>query len=291
MDQAQGLRNIIKQQTPKRTTARVITITSGKGGVGKSNVSVNLALNLSEKGKRVIIIDADFGLANVEIMLGIRPRFNLADLIFSGKTLSDIITKGPQNVGFISGGSGIQELNNLKKEQITSFILKLNELDQLADIIIVDTGAGITNAVLEFISVSEEVILVTTPEPTSITDSYSLLKSLNRNKEFYLENTSIKLISNKVTSKREGLEIHNKINVVSQKFLDIPIEYLGDIPEDPLVTKAVIRQGPITLLYPNAAFTKAISKISDEIYQGKRVKSVEGKGIAGLFMNMIRKAR
>ena len=125
MDQADKLRKMVKQQNVPRRIARVITITSGKGGVGKSSISVNLAIALSRLGKRVIVIDADFGLANIEVMLGIRPRYNLADLMFRGKSLADIITDGPENIGFISGGSGIQELTNLTRDQIVYLIQKL----------------------------------------------------------------------------------------------------------------------------------------------------------------------
>ena len=185
MDQAENLRNQVRantqQSSKKPQIARVITVTSGKGGVGKSSVSINLAIQLSRQGKKVIVFDADFGLANIEVMLGLRPEYNLADLMFRGKTLKDIITYGPENIGFISGGSGINELANMTKEQIYSLIQRLYELDNMADIIIVDTGAGISDAVLEFVAASEEVLLVATPEPTSITDAYALLKTLNRN--------------------------------------------------------------------------------------------------------------
>ncbi|MEG1457718.1 MAG: P-loop NTPase, partial [Acetivibrio sp.] len=170
MDQATQLRNIIKTSNVlPRPAARVITITSGKGGVGKSSISVNLAIQLRRMGKRVIIMDTDFGLANIEVMLGIRPQYNFADLIFKGKSLREIVTMGPEGIGFISGGSGIQELSNLTKEQIMRLSQSLYELDELVDIIIIDTGAGIADSVLEFVAASSEVLLIVTPEPTSIT--------------------------------------------------------------------------------------------------------------------------
>lgn len=200
MDQAEGLRNIIKKQETRqaRNTARVITVTSGKGGVGKTSVSVNLAITLSRMGKKVILLDADFGLANIEIMLGIRPKYNLADLMFHGKSIKDIITYGPENIGFISGGSGINEMANLTREQVFYLIQKMEQLDQLADIIIVDTGAGIGDSVLEFVAASSEVLLVATPEPTSITDAYALLKSLNRCASYQPGTTVVKMIANQV---------------------------------------------------------------------------------------------
>lgn len=165
MDQAESLRNIIKKREidEKKRTARVITVTSGKGGVGKTSFSVNLAIQLHRLGKRVVVLDADFGLANIEIMLGIRPKYNLADLMFRGKSIQDVITYGPEGIGFLSGGSGINEMANLNREQVFWLIQKMEELDKQADVIIVDTGAGIGDSVLEFVAASEEVLLVATP--------------------------------------------------------------------------------------------------------------------------------
>ena len=177
MDQAQQLRNIIKQQNMQQHLARVITVTSGKGGVGKSNMSVNMAIQLGRLGKKVVILDADFGLANVEVMLGTRPRYNMADMIYGRKGIKDIICRGPENIGFISGGSGIKELSNLSKDQISGIVNMMYELDSIADVIIIDTGAGISDAVIDMVLASSEVLLVTTPEPTSITDAYALLKN------------------------------------------------------------------------------------------------------------------
>ena len=186
MDQAQQLRNVIKKQNQKvvRSTARVITVTSGKGGVGKSNLSVNLAIQFRKMGKRVVIFDADFGLANVEVMFGAIPKHNLSDLIYRNKEISEIITEGPMEIGFISGGSGILGLNNLTKEQILYLVKSLENLGTMTDIIIVDTGAGISDSVLEFVLASPEVLLVTTPDPSSLTDSYSLIKALYNHPDF-----------------------------------------------------------------------------------------------------------
>ena len=170
MDQAERLR-IIKANQQIKPLARVITVTSGKGGVGKSNTAINLAIQFRKMGKRVIILDADFGVANIEIMFGAVPKHNLCDLIYQGKNIKEIITWGPMDVGFISGGSGIAGMSNLSKDYLNYIIHNLVQLDSLADIIIVDTGAGISDAVLEFLVASGEIVLITTPEPTSITDS------------------------------------------------------------------------------------------------------------------------
>jgi flagellar biosynthesis protein FlhG len=288
MDQAEKLRKMVKEQTTPRRIARVITVTSGKGGVGKSNLSVNLAIALSRLGNRVIILDADFGLANVEVMLGVRPKYNLADLMFHGKSLSDIITDGPENIGFISGGSGIQELTNLSRDQIVYLIQKLVELDERADIIIIDTGAGIADAVLEFVAASTEVLLVATPEPTSITDAYALLKTLNRKTDVSLQDTVIKMVANRIDSHDDGKELYDKLSLVVSKFLNLKLEYLGAVPQDPCVSKAVMKQLPAVAVYPNSQFSKAIASFADQLCENKDVQEQTKKGIAQLFTNLLR---
>ena len=288
MDQAEQLRNIVKNQevTPSRHSARVITVTSGKGGVGKTSVSINLAITLSRLGKRVIVLDADFGLANIEIMLGIRPKFNLADLMFKGKSIKDIVTYGPENIGFISGGSGINEMANLSRDQIVQLIQKMYELDQLADVIIVDTGAGIGDAVLEFVAASSEVLLVATPEPTSITDAYALLKSLNRCGSFQPGVTTVKMIANQVRTSSDAEELFTKIGTVVSKFLNIDVEFLGEIPYDVNVPKAVMKQEPVTMAAPNSPAAKAIMEIVHKI-ENIEVPE-ERRGIMQLFASVIR---
>jgi flagellar biosynthesis protein FlhG len=289
MDQAEKLRKIVKEQNlARRHISRVITVTSGKGGVGKSSIAVNLAIALSRLGKRVVIIDADFGLANIEVMLGIRPTYNLADLMFRGKNLSDIITPGPENIGFISGGSGIQELTNLSKDQIIYLIRKLVELDQTVDIVIIDTGAGIADSVLEFVAASSEILLVATPEPTSITDAYALLKTLNRKSEFSIDDTIIKIIANRVTPDEDGEEIYEKLNIVVSRFLKLKLEYLGHIPVDNSVSKAVMRQKPAISDYPNSSFSKTITSFARQLSDSEPDIEQGKKGIAQLFSNLLR---
>ena len=288
MDQAEKLRKMVKEHAAPRNVARVITVTSGKGGVGKSSISVNLAIALSRLGNRVIVLDADFGLANIEVMLGIRPQYNLADLMFRGKTLTDIITEGPENIGFISGGSGIQELTNLSKDQIVYLIQKLVELDERADIIIIDTGAGIADSVLEFVAASSEVLLVATPEPTSITDAYALLKTLNRKTDVSLQDTVIKMIANRIDDYEEGKELYDKLSLVVSKFLSLKLEYLGALPQDSSVSKAVMRQKPAIALYPNSQFSRTLSNFADILCENDTINIQSKKGIAQLFTNLLR---
>ena len=257
MDQAEKLREIIKKQNQSNeSSARIITVTSGKGGVGKSNVSINLALQFRRQGKRVIIFDADFGLANIEVMFGVIPQYTLADLMFKGKEIKDIITEGPEGVMFVSGGSGIARLVNIDNEQIKRLVYIVAELEKLADVIIVDTGAGISPAVLEFVAASQEVILVTTPEPTSITDSNALLKALSMYDGFDYESTNVMIVANRVNSANESSNLYEKLSAVVNRFLKIKISYLGAIPYDQYINKAVMKQKPVSIAYTSASATK-----------------------------------
>lgn len=288
MDQAQQLRNLIKSgQTTQRPLARVITVTSGKGGVGKSNTSINLAIHFKKLGKRVIILDADFGLANIEIMFGTVPKHNLCDLIYQGKNIKEVITWGPGEVGFISGGSGIASLSNLSREYLTYIIQNLAELDAIADVIIIDTGAGISDAVLEFLVASGEILLVTTPEPTSITDSYSLLKALNRHPRFSKENSTIKVIANRVTKPEDGTTLYRKLNSVVSRYLDIPIEYLGSVPQDAMLADAVMQQTPVSLSNPNAKSAKAYEEIAARLMNIEINGNIKKRGMAAFFSHLV----
>lgn len=290
MDQAQQLRNVIKKQNQNNIPiARVITVTSGKGGVGKSNVAVNLAIQLRKSGKRVIIFDADFGLANIEVMFGAIPKYNLSDMIYHGKKIKEIITQGPMDIGFISGGSGVISLNNLYHDQILYLIRSLNELNELADFIIIDTGAGIMDQVLEFVMTSPEVLLVMTPEPSSLTDSYSLLKALYHNPNFTAGNTKIHVIANKVSTKAEGRAVFDKLDSVVEQFLHGSLNYLGMIPQDTALERSVRQQKTVSLQEPNSASAKAFEYLADNLMNGEQGKEPVRWGIAQLFSNFLSK--
>lgn len=288
MDQAERLRNIIKAGTVQtRPLARVMTVTSGKGGVGKSNTAINLAIQFRKLGQRVIILDADFGLANIEIMFGAVPKHNLCDLIYQGKSITDIITWGPEEVGFISGGSGIAGMSNLSRDYLSYIIQNLAELDAIADVIIVDTGAGIADAVLEFLVASGEILLVTTPEPTSITDSYSLLKALVGHSRFNPEMSQIKMIANKVESEEEGQVLYNKLNAVVSRYLKLPFTYLGCIPHDPQLAKAVMQQMPVSIESPHAKSSGAYEEIASVLMNVEVNKNLKKRGMAAFFSHIV----
>ena len=290
MDQAEQLRNIIKASSqPQRPLARVITVTSGKGGVGKSNTAINLAVQFKKMGQRVIILDADFGLANIEVMFGAVPKHNLCDLIYQGKNIKDIITWGPMDVGFISGGSGIAGMSNLSIDHLSYIIKNLSELDEMADIIIVDTGAGIADAVLEFLVASGEILLVTTPEPTSITDSYSLLKALNRHPRYSREVSHIKVIANKVENGQEGRSLYEKLDTVVARYLKIPITYLGMVPQDAQLAKAVMQQMPVSIQNPDSKSAQAYEVLAAKLMNKELNKTLMKRGMAAFFSHIISK--
>lgn len=288
MDQAEQLRRIIKGSAPpKRPLARIITVTSGKGGVGKSNTAINLAIQFRRMGQKVVILDADFGLANIEIMFGAVPKHNLCDFIYQGKSITDIITWGPLEVGFISGGSGITGMSNLDRDHLSTIIADLAELDKMADTIIVDTGAGIADAVLEFLVASGEILLVTTPEPTSITDSYSLLKALSRHPRYSPETTQIRVLANKVMGEGEAQALYAKLETVVERYLGVPISYLGMIPQDQQLAKAVMQQMPVSLENPKARSAMAYEAVAAKLMNRDLDQNVKRRGMAAFFSHII----
>ena len=287
MDQAEQLRIIKASQIRSKPLARVMTVTSGKGGVGKSNVSINLAIQFRKMGKKVIILDADFGLANIEIMFGAVPKHNLCDLIYQGKSITDIITWGPMEIGFISGGSGIAGMSNLSKDYLNYIIQNLAELDTITDMIIVDTGAGISDAVLEFLVACGEVLLVTTQEPTSITDSYSLLKALYRHPRFQESSTKVKMIANRVDREADGEVLFEKLNTVVSRYLKIPLIYLGSVPDDVQLSRAVMQQLPVSLQNPGAKSSVAFQKIAARLLDKEEAERQPKRGMAAFFSHII----
>lgn len=288
MDQAEQLRNVIKRQNqslPPR--ARLIAITSGKGGVGKSNLAVNLAIQLQKQGKKVLIFDADLGLANVEVMFGAIPKYNLGDLIYRGMNIQDIITPGPLGIGFISGGSGIMGMNNLTKGQISFLVHNLAQLDSMADIVIVDTGAGIADSVMEFVLACPEILLVTTPEPSSLTDSYSLLKALHRNPNFRRNETVINVVANKVTSVDEGQTVYDKLNSVVTQFLQGKVNYLGMVPQDAALEKAVRQQQTVSMYAPGSNASRAFEILASNLLNNGHEIPMMRRGITQLFAGLL----
>ncbi|WP_026893832.1 MinD/ParA family protein [Clostridiisalibacter paucivorans] len=273
-DQAERLRELVniktynnrdkKKDNIKRHT-RVISITSGKGGVGKTNIAINLAISLTKLGHKVIVFDADIGFANVDVILGIIPKYTIADVLNGDKDIYDIIEYGPNDIGIIAGGSGIKDIMNLSEVQLTKLTNQLISLENLADFIIIDTGAGLSNTVMSFVNSSDEVILIITPEPTSLTDGYAMIKTLaNKNKDL-----NIKVIINRVAHEKEGKIVYNKLNMVANKFLKINVDNIGYINDSKFVSEAVRNQEPFSLKYPKSIPSKKMKYIAMNIIENK----------------------
>lgn len=264
-DQAEKLREIVKKDAKKNIReckANIITVTSGKGGVGKSNVAVNLALELMNKGKRVLIIDADLGLANVEILMGVIPKYNLKEVVDGNKKIEEIICEGPNGLKFISGGSGIENIANLSEDNLNRLARDLASLDDLYDVIIIDTGAGINDTVMTFARIANQILLVTTSDPTAITDAYALLKVLNKASD---EDNTVKVIVNMVKNRNDAIQVFNKLNLVCEKFLNRSLEVIEYIPDDVALEKAVRFQKPVTIESPRSAVSMALKRLGEKV--------------------------
>lgn len=289
IDQAESLRNIVRQKqmterTPRiEVSSRVITVTSGKGGVGKTNFTVNLAVALARSDKKVVIIDADFGLANIEVLFGVIPKYNLAHVFSGQKDIRDIISEGPNGVKFLSGGSGLRELANITDKQMSYIIEKFTYLDSVSDVILIDTGAGISDSVINFIKASKETVIITTPEPTSITDAYAIIKAAKESSGFFPE---IKIIINRVDDFKEGSEVFDKINRVAKRFLDLDLVNLGYIPFDANMIKAVKSQQPMLISYPNCDASRAINSIAQRLLDSSIPISDQSYGIKGFMRKL-----
>ena len=220
-------------------------------------------------------------------MFGTMPKFNLSDLIYQGKNIRDIITWGPGGIGFISGGSGIAGLSNLSRDYLAYIIQNLSELDAIADFIIIDTAAGISDAVLEFLVASGEILLVTTPEPTSITDSYSLLKALNNHPKFMRESTQIRMVANRVETLEEGENLFHKLDTVVARYLRMKIQYLGSVPYDTQLSSAVMQQMPVSLQSPKSKSAHAYAEIAARLLNREQNTNQERHGMAAFLAHIV----
>lgn len=286
MDQAQRLREFLQQkQNPKRT--RVIAVTSGKGGVGKSNFSVNFALALTALGQKVVIIDLDLGMANVDILLGLTPRYNILDM--TGKNLSiwDIMEQGPRGLQFIAGGSGLSDVLELGESGMERILGQMEKLHGYADTILLDMGAGISQDSLRFILAADEVMLITTPEPTAITDAYSMLKILHAKNPSIL----IKLMINRVINGQEGKQVAEKIRLVAKKFLQYEVSTFGYLVEDSHILQAVKKQAPFCLEYPNCKAAKGLKTMAEGFLSGQEFREEELTGMKGFIHKLIHLGR
>ena len=252
--------------------SKVITITSGKGGVGKTNIAVNLAAALKKHGKRILLIDADIGMANVDVLLGSVSKHNMLDLLEDGIELQDVLVEGPHGISYISGSSGVEKALNFTAEERRILHRKLASCDELADIILVDTGAGLGRHVIDFLIAADEVLLITTPEPTSLSDAFAVLKTYN----LHAKKKNIRLIVNRIFDEEEREEVIEKLNATAKKILNIQIECAGYIFEDRAVIECVKKQRPFIIEKPDCLASKCIDQLADKLLSGTEMTVTKG---------------
>ncbi len=289
VDQAQSLRDIMLKkkvaQEPPKTV--FLAVASGKGGVGKSVITVNIAIAFAQRGKRVLIIDADFGLANVDVMLGVNAKYNLSHVIQGTVDIQDAVSEGHMGVKFISGGSGLDELMNLDEEAMAKLIERFSTLSGVADIIIFDLGAGVNDRILQVIHACSEAIVVMTPEPTSILDAYALIKALFRSRDW----PSIRLVVNRAETPQEGVTTLSNFVSVSRKYIgdEMPLSALGHVVHDQAVPRAVRSQTPLLLSSPSSPAAIDINNLADR-YLSLPEKPGPSVGIREFFTRFFRKS-
>ena len=250
-----------QRQPAQSRPVRVICVTSGKGGVGKTNVTVNLALALSLQNQNVMLLDADLGLANVDVILGLRPLYNLSHVISQERTLAEVIVSGPNGIRIVPASSGIKRMAELTPQENAGLVGAFSELNDSLDVLLIDSCAGIAESVVTFSRASHEVIVVVCDEPASITDAYALIKLLSQ--EHGVDRFQI--LANRVASAQEGRELFAKLLRVSDRFLDVALNFCGFIPEDPQLRKAVRAQRAVVEAFPNSRSAEAFHRLSAQI--------------------------
>ena len=283
-DQATRLRQLVDDKTEYKTLvtedsstslkagAKVLAVTSGKGGVGKTNITVNLAIALKRAGKKVLVIDADLGMANVDVVLGSRSHKHILNLLEDGVELNDVLINGPYGVTYISGGSGIEKAIDFSLEQRQLLMQKLASCGSLADIILLDTGAGLGKNVMDFVLAADEVLLITTPEPTALTDAYAMMKAYS----MYAKEKNLRLIINRVYDEQESKDVAAKLKQTAERFLQMSIDCLGYVYEDSAVMRSVRRQTPFLVTNANCTATKCIEALAAGLLYGREMKVKRG---------------
>lgn len=279
MDQAHNLRQLVRR-APRRPNqlARVFAVSSGKGGVGKTSTSVNLAIALAAQNKRAVVLDADLGLANVEVLMGLNSFHNLQHVIDGEKTIMEIVVKGPGGIEIVPGTSGLAKLADLGPPARQNILDGLKELQEQVDYIIIDTMAGIGQNAVSFCAAADEVLVVTTPEPSSIVDAYALIKSV-----YQIRNDAVfRLVINMVANHQQALAVMTNLSRVAQRYLTAELSLLGHILRDPHVSQGVMQTQPFALKFPNAPATKCIHALAGRILE-QESQANEAPARAGFF--------
>lgn len=252
-DQASGLRRMVKPRP-----VRVIAVTGGKGGVGKTNVSVNLATAMANDGKRVMLLDADLGLANVDVLLGLHPKYNLSHVIAGQRSLEEVIVAGPGGVHIVPASSGVKTMAHLSPAEHAGLIRAFSEISHDIDVLLIDTAAGIADGVTSFCRAAQEVVVVVCDEPASITDAYALIKVLNRDHNV----VRFRILANMAHTVQEGREVYGKLVKAAERFLDVTLDYLGAVPYDEYLRKAVQKQRAVVEAYPRSKASQAFKNLA-----------------------------
>ncbi|GIP21444.1 MinD/ParA family protein [Paenibacillus sp. J22TS3] len=292
-DQAESLRQLVssmeQQDTPRTPrSARIITVSSGKGGVGKSNFTLNFALALQALNKKVLLFDADIGMANIDVLMGVRPRYNLYHLLKGERSIQEIMENGTNSLPFIAGGSGLTELFSLSESDLNYFTSQIESVSDEMDYIIFDTGAGLSKETLKFITAADECLVVTTPEPTSITDAYALIKVVGGMEAA----VPFQLMINRVENEKEARQVADKISLVARKFLNIEIPMLGFMSDDAHVVQAVKKQVPFSIAYPNCYASRDVERIAAGYIAGGTTQDAGAlTGIKGFLHKWLKRTK
>ena len=293
MDQADNLRLRIVARTtapppvvvPAREALRVIAVTSGKGGVGKTNVSANLATLAARSGKRVLIIDADLGLAHVDIIFGIKPMRHIGDLLQPGVSANDVLAQAAPNIHILPAGSGVQSLTELDRKDKLRLVAALDTLEERFDLVIIDSGAGIGDNVLFFVGAAQEVVLVLSPEPTSLVDAYAVVKVLSQ--QAGIRNFAV--VINPVVDEMPARDMFQKLSTVTGRFLTAKLRHLGYVPRDENVHRAVMAQKPVVDLFPMAPASRALVDVAERLFSEPAPQVLEG-GMKVMWQRLLREA-
>jgi len=283
MDQTATLRQAVAMKTPGRIV-RVVAVTSGKGGVGKTNVTANLAVALAHLGRRVMVLDADLGLGNLDVLLGLTPKFSLAHVLSGQRRLREVLVPGPGGITVLPAGSGFQDLTALSDHQIRELQSEMDELQEETDILLIDTGAGIGRNVTSFATMAQDIIVVAAPEPTSLTDAYALMKVLSTQ---YGERR-FRLLVSMTRFPTDGQDVYRKLSLVAERFLHISINFLGSIPFDPRLAEAVCQQRPLVELYPQSKAAQAFLDLAHDLAEWPLPESPKG-GLQFFWQSLLRK--